>query len=109
MPWILIHGLMDNSGTFEGLAPLFPSSEHSLIAVDLPGNGTSSHLPPGTWSHYMDGIQSIYRLASALDLSKFGILGHSMGATMAIAYASMFPEQVQLRICELDCPLNVSY
>ncbi len=62
--------------------------------MDLPGNGKSSHYPDGIGYNYLDSMQFIRRVAEALGLSKFGLIGHSMGGGMASIYAGTFPEQV---------------
>ena len=46
-PWIGLHGWLDNSGTFQTLAPFFAKNKKRLLAIDLPGHGYSSHYGPG--------------------------------------------------------------
>ena len=44
--WIVLHGLLDNAGSFDGLAPLLTSAcpRHSLLCLDYPGHGdTGGH------------------------------------------------------------------
>lgn len=45
-PWIALHGWLDNCGSFDTLIPYFPA-HHRVIAIDIPGHGLSSHMPPG--------------------------------------------------------------
>lgn len=44
-PIIAIHGWQDNAGTFDPLIELLPK-ELSILCIDLPGHGRSSHIPP---------------------------------------------------------------
>ena len=45
-PWVCLHGWLDNCGTFDTLAPIFPKGNR-LICYDIPGHGYSSHIPKG--------------------------------------------------------------
>ena len=56
-----LHGLMDNLGTFDRLlGATFPPG-HRLVAIDYPGHGLSSPLPPGGSYHYLDSLVHIAR------------------------------------------------
>lgn len=44
-PIIAIHGWQDNAGTFDPLIELLPK-DLSILCIDLPGHGKSSHIPP---------------------------------------------------------------
>ena len=54
--WVALHGWLDNAGSFDGVAPLVVSScpSQSVICLDYPGHGLSSHLPPGQAYHYLE-------------------------------------------------------
>ena len=95
-PWILVHGWLDNAGTFDTLAPLLVSSHpgHSLLCLDYPGHGHSSHLPPGQMYHYLETIRYIRYVAQHMGYDKFGLMGHSMGAGMSSVFAATYPEMV---------------
>lgn len=43
-PIIAIHGWQDNAGTFDPLIELLPTNL-SILCIDLPGHGRSSHIP----------------------------------------------------------------
>lgn len=59
-PIIAVHGWQDNAGSFDKLAPLLCEEGFSIYAIDLPGHGHSSHLPPGcTYYLLWDGVQAI--------------------------------------------------
>lgn len=95
--WLALHGWLDNAGSFDTLAPLLLSSwpTHSLLCLDYPGHGLSSHLPQGQGYHYLEASRYIKMVASHLGWNKFGLLGHSMGAGMASIFAATYPEMVE--------------
>jgi len=93
-PWMALHDWLDNCGTFAPLAALLPPGLH-LLALDLPGHGRSSHLPPGQAYHYLDHLAHVARVARYMGWESFGLLGHSMGAGIASLYAATFPDQVR--------------
>jgi pimeloyl-ACP methyl ester carboxylesterase len=93
IPAIGLHGWMDNANTFDGLAPLLPRLQ--LVAMDLPGHGLSEHRPAGMHYHYTDYVDDVIALADALGWREFDIIGHSMGAGVAVFLAGAFPERVR--------------
>jgi pimeloyl-ACP methyl ester carboxylesterase len=79
---------------------MFPPG-HRVFAVDLPGHGLSSHYPAGVTYNYMDCQQFIRRVADHFGLSRFSLLGHSMGGGMSMLFAATHPERVS-RLIMLD-------
>ena len=57
-PCLLLHGWLDNAGTWSALAPLLPPHLH-LVALELPGHGLSDHLPAGLHYHDVDHLSAI--------------------------------------------------
>ena len=95
--WILLHGWLDNAGSFDSLAPLLTSASprHSFLCLDYPGHGLSSHLPPGQMYHYLECLRYIRLVAKCRGCDKFGLIGHSMGAGMSSMFAAIYPEMVE--------------
>ena len=95
--WIGLHGWLDNAGTFDTLAPLLLTScpHLSLLCLDYPGHGLSSHLPPGQTYHYLEANRYLRLVVDHLGIDKFGLIGHSMGAGMSSIFAATYPEMVQ--------------
>ena len=95
--WIGLHGWLDNAGTWDRLAPLLVRScpRVSLLCLDYPGHGLSSHLPPGQSYHYLEAQRYLRLVADHLGIHKFGLIGHSMGAGMSSLFAATYPEMVQ--------------
>ena len=88
---IALHGWLDNSASFLPLTPYL--GDFHLICVDLPGHGHSDHKT--TPYVFVDWLDDLYQIAQAAGWSRFNLLGHSLGALIASAYAGVFPEQVE--------------
>lgn len=91
-PIIALHGWLDNANSFDYLAQSLQDSYY-FIAIDLPGHGHSSHLPPHSTYHFIDGIFIVVQVINALKLNKVHLLGHSMGACLGSLVAGVAPER----------------
>jgi pimeloyl-ACP methyl ester carboxylesterase len=91
---IALHGWLDNAASFDRLAPLLCEHFH-IVALDLPGHGQSGHRPPGAWYHYVDYLGEVLAAADLLGWQRFGLLGHSLGGTVASVLAAACPERVE--------------
>ncbi|KAL1497247.1 hypothetical protein ABEB36_008239 [Hypothenemus hampei] len=95
-PIIAIHGWQDNSGTFDDLAPILKEKGHSLLCIDLPGHGFSSHLPPGhKYYLWWDGIHYVRRIVKYFNWNNIVILGHSLGGGIGFLYSAVYPNEVK--------------
>lgn len=92
-PVLCLHGWADNCGSFSTLIPLLPQ-ECRYVAVDLAGHGLSSHRPAGASYSMVEYVVDVRRVADALELKKFSIIGHSMGGDIAGLFAALYPEMV---------------
>lgn len=90
---LAIHGWQDNCGTFDRLIPLLPEGL-SVLAIDLPGHGKSSHYPKGMqYFLFWDGIALIRRIVKYHKWTKLVLLGHSLGGALSFLYASCFNDE----------------
>ena len=97
---VLIHGLGNSAGAWSDVADKLPP-DVQVLGIDLLGFGTSPH--PG-WVKYKINIQarSVVHtlLLSGLLKQRPIIVGHSMGALVAISIAKLFPGfSKQLVLC----------
>lgn len=99
-PILLLHGWLDNAGSFDTLIPLLPM-EFSYLAIDLPGHGLSSHYPDGCFYHINDMAAILEEIRLMHKWEKVSLIGHSMGALITFIYAAIFPLQVDF-VCALD-------
>jgi len=90
-PIVVLHGLAsDHAGLFEVIAGL---GDRAIVAPDLPGHGQSL---PLTHSHtviaYADVVEE---LRAQLGADSIVLVGHSLGANIALAYAGLHPHRVK--------------
>jgi pimeloyl-ACP methyl ester carboxylesterase len=91
-PLVVIHGGLGDASTWLNNIALL--SAHNLVyAPDLPGFGRSQTL---------EGQYDIPRLAdfvedftASLNLTRFNLMGHSIGGGVALSYALRFPQKVK--------------
>lgn len=93
-PLLALHGWLDNAGSHALLAPRL-ASRYRVIALDLPGHGHSDHLPEGASYHWPEYIRAVIAATRALELHRFTLLGHSLGAGLASMIAAARPQQVE--------------
>jgi len=88
---VAMHGITANAWSFGNVAEHL-KGELSLVAVDLRGRGGSSEAPPpfGIRSHADDVAAVIARLGAAPAV----LVGHSMGAHVALMVAERHPDAV---------------
>ena len=91
-PVLALHGWLDNAASW---VPLF---EHlhgiDLVALDLPGHGSSPHLPAGAEYSLAGTVHTVFDAADALGWERFALLGHSMGAAIGSIVAAAAPERI---------------
>ena len=92
-PTLALHGWLDNSATFDRLAPLLPDLH--LVALDLAGHGRSQHRHPSVVHHFIDWAPEIVAIADQLGWESFDLIGHSMGAGISTLVAGTFPNRVR--------------
>lgn len=97
-PILAVHGWQDNAGTFDSLAPLLLKNASSILAIDFPGHGFSSWLPPGMMYTELVYMSTINRLKRYFGWKKIKILGHSLGAQLAFWHTSIFSEDTEFVI-----------
>ena len=89
---LALHGWLDNAASFVPLAAHLQGID--LVALDLPGHGHSTHLPPGTDYSFAGAIAAVLDAADALGWDRFALLGHSMGAGIASQIAAACPQRI---------------
>ncbi|XP_017472010.1 PREDICTED: probable serine hydrolase [Rhagoletis zephyria] len=97
-PLLALHGWLDNCGSFAKLAPLLIQTIGSVLCIDLPGHGYSTHLPPGTVYHSLEYVRAVLRLMKVYNWPKISLLGHSMGGAVVFFFAALYPTKVDVLI-----------
>lgn len=88
---LLIHGIGDNSTTWETVQSKL-AQRFTVIAPDLLGHGKSDK-PRADYSvaAYANGMRD---LLSVLDIDRVTVIGHSLGGGVAMQFAYQFPQLV---------------
>lgn len=104
-PVLALHGWQDNAGTFDNLAKMLPP-DISLLCIDLPGHGLSSHFPQGQFYYiWWDSLLVVRRIVKYFNWKTVSILGHSLGGGVGFVYAATFPDEVDKLISiDIVCP-----
>ncbi|SEK84199.1 Pimeloyl-ACP methyl ester carboxylesterase [Colwellia chukchiensis] len=90
---LCLHGWLDNAASFLPLMPYL--DDYYVIAIDWPGHGLSSHRSADAHYHFVDWVYDLVSLFQAQGWQAIDIVGHSMGAMVASAFAAAFPEYVK--------------
>ena len=89
---VALHGYGQNAHAFDGLAEaLVPHVR--LLAMDVRGRGDSFRGPRDSYrmNYY---LQDLRQFLEALNLSKFALIGSSMGGTLGLLYAMAHPPRL---------------
>jgi len=90
-PVLLIHGVGLNADAW-GPQIVGLSTRRRVIAIDMPGHGLSD-LPPDD-AGLADYVTAIAGLIETLGISPVPVVGHSMGALIALGLALDHPEKI---------------
>lgn len=91
LPVLALHGWLDNSASFNKIAPHLKNLH--LVALDLAGHGQSGPRPGQAAYTFWDDINDIFAVADHLGWQRFALLGHSRGAIIGTLAAGTFPER----------------
>src|SRR5690242_12785773 len=91
LPLLMLHGYRNGANYwFPNPLPAL-AEEYHVIAPDLPGFGRSGDLPEYGLPQY---ASVIHAFLDALGVASANLLGHSMGAQVAIVAAARQPERI---------------
>jgi pimeloyl-ACP methyl ester carboxylesterase len=85
---IAVHGLSANMKAFDFIGERLGGAALQVVALDLRGRGLSDTTPPGTYGWYAHA-RDVFEAATVLGFERFSIMGHSMGAAIALQAAAM--------------------
>lgn len=89
---VFLHSLAGNTGQWSAqLEHLRPARR--AVALDLRGHGRSE--PPADGEYRIEAqVRDVAAVADALGLERFALVGHSLGAGVALEYAGAHPERI---------------
>jgi alpha-beta hydrolase superfamily lysophospholipase len=91
---VLVHGLGSHSGTFNNIVQALVPQGYAIYGFDLRGHGRSpgsrGHI--NSWSELRKDLSKFFQfIASQQGQIPYFLLGHSLGAAIALDYALHFP------------------
>jgi pimeloyl-ACP methyl ester carboxylesterase len=89
---IMVHGFGGSKDNWLKIAKYF-TPNYRVIIPDLPGHGESSKPQNANYNH-MSQVERLNLFAKELKLTKFHLVGNSMGGNIAGNYAADYPEMV---------------
>lgn len=87
-PILALPGWLDNAASFDGLAP-FLSKDFYILALDLLGQGLSSHLSADESYEMRFEVLRLEKVLETLQWPSYGLLAHSRGGGLAVLLATM--------------------
>jgi len=99
LPVLALHGWLDNAMSFARLAPRLDGLR--IVALDFAGHGHSAHRPAGASYSHWDHAYDVLQVAEQFGWQRFSLLGHSMGAIVAVLLAGALPERIE-RLALID-------
>ncbi|PAA77532.1 hypothetical protein BOX15_Mlig004013g3 [Macrostomum lignano] len=94
---LLIHGLADDVSSWNSFVELIDAQAEHCLAVELPGHGGS--LASSAEEFDLEPLARRVRslvCAAGYEKQPMHVIGYSMGACVAGAYAALYPEQADL-------------
>lgn len=89
---VFLHGFLENKKMWKDYVDFF-SEKYRVITIDLLGHGESDSLG---YVHTMeDNANAVQEVLNHLKIEKTTVVGHSMGGYVGLAFAELFPKNIQ--------------
>ena len=92
-PLLLIHGGRDHCRNWDWVAEAL-REDYRIVAPDLRGHGDSAWFVGGAYA-MADYVYDIAQLVHQKRLAPVTVIGHSLGGSIALHYAGVYPETVK--------------
>jgi pimeloyl-ACP methyl ester carboxylesterase len=99
-PLLLTHGMAAHTHWWDGVAPHWAGLFH-VAALDFRGHGDSDWLASGETYVSSRWVEDIETARAALGWDRFILVGHSMGARIALDYAERHGDRLR-GVCAID-------
>lgn len=91
-PVVLVHGFSASADSWNRITAQLTRRYH-VIAPDLPGWAESTRIDAASYA-YPAQVERLRAFLQQLGLSRFHLVGHSMGGCISSAYAARYPGEV---------------
>jgi pimeloyl-ACP methyl ester carboxylesterase len=112
-PIVLVHGFLDQAYSWKYfVTDLLKIAQQPLriIAPDCRGHGDSGWAGNGGYYHFPDYVFDLDCIIAASGITRFNLIGHSMGGSISFLYAGTFPQRVaKLVLIEGIGPLGMQF
>ena len=89
---VLLHGFLENKKMWKDYVALF-SENYRVLTIDLLGHGESDCLG---YVHSMEeNANVVHEVLEHLHIQKAIVAGHSMGGYVGLAFAELYPKEIQ--------------
>lgn len=92
-PWLVLHG-GPGSGCAASMAAWFDPQRHRVVMPDQRGAGRSTPAGSLRRNNVAALLADLEQLRATLGIGRWGVVGGSWGATLALAYAARYPHAV---------------
>ncbi|HWH77932.1 MAG TPA: alpha/beta hydrolase [Candidatus Binatus sp.] len=110
---VLVHGFLDLAFSWRALVEELERTVKRplrIIAPDCRGHGDSGWVGAGGYYHFPDYVLDLDCVVRAAGLTRFKLVGHSMGGTIAFLYAGTFSSRVsKLALIEGIGPVGMQF
>jgi pimeloyl-ACP methyl ester carboxylesterase len=89
---LLVHGNVSSTEYWDKFLNILPP-QYRAVALDLRGSGHTEHPPNGY--NIPQFVEDVNQFTSQLKLTRFHLLGHSMGGMTSMLFTLKHPEKVQ--------------
>lgn len=94
--WLFMHGFMGSMAEYKQVKP-----EGTRIYLNLLGFGPNAQVvQPAQRFRWYAQVNDLNELLNQLEIENVNLVGYSMGARLALAYATMFPNRIDNLILE---------
>lgn len=90
---VLVHGGFDHARSWDWTARALAQDYH-VVAPDLRGHGDSGWSNDGSYAIH-NYVYDLAQLIAMQDRDPVTIVGHSLGGSIALRYAGLFPEKIR--------------
>jgi len=91
---LLLHGYLDCGLNWSFLVDALGSFDWHVVAPDWRGHGESAWIGAGGYYHFTDYVRDLHQLVKFIGRKRVVVVGHSMGAMVAVHWLSTRPTNV---------------